>query len=248
MQSTQERRKAKMAKAFLPSVSAELKKYDELYQLYCQKGYTKQLCEEYADAFINDVKKPANEDILQTARLYDMIHDNDNAEFYLDMLSDRKLGGEEKYDFCIQMLKTRSKLNHWRDAEDFRTENINFMQNHAEKTSPQKKADLYIALALADCAAAYSYDGDSLTKQKKFNMAFGMLMKNGYKPHGAHDMKLLEILITGVYICACSEDVSEIENAVQNAKSYLRIIGNFEFDWCSDYYEKRISDAAVMIL
>ena len=191
---------------------------------------------------------PIEKKQLPSARLYDMIHDNNNAEFYLDMLSDKKLGGEEKYDYCIQMLKTKSKLNHWRDAEDFRTEHINFMQNHAEKVSPQKKADLYIALALTDCSAAYSYDGDAQTKQKKFNMAFGMLMKNGYKPHGAHDMKLLEILITGVYICACSEDASEIENARQNAKSYLKIIGNFEFDWCKEYYEKRISDAALKIL
>ena len=248
MQSTQERKKAKMAKAFLPSVSAELKKYDELYQVYCQTGYTKQLCEDYAETFVNEVKKPANDDILQTARLYDMIHDNSNAEFYLDMLSERKLGGDEKYDYCIQMLKTRSKLNRWRDAEDFRTENINFMQNHAVKTTAQKRADLYIALALADCSAAYSYRGDSETKQKKFNMAFGMLMKNGYKPKGTHDLKLLEILVTGVYICACSEDVSEIENAVRNAQSYMKIMGSFEFGWCKDYYQKRITDAANKIL
>ncbi len=225
-------RKKKSKFSLRPSFNADMKKYEEIYQIYCDEGYTKNLCELFADAFVNEQKKPAPEDIIQAAKLYSKIHDLSNAEFYLDMLSDKKISGEEKYDYCVEMLKIHSKLGHWRDAEDFRTENINFMQNYAEKTAIDKKVDLYIALALTDCAA------------KKYNQAFKMLTSFGYKPQGTHDTKLLEILITGVYICACSDDRSELANAVGNAENCLKIMGNFDFGWCKKYYEQRIASAA----
>ncbi|MBQ2518482.1 MAG: hypothetical protein II538_00540, partial [Bacteroidaceae bacterium] len=56
-------------------------------------GYSRDLCEQYAEAFINDVKKPMTEDIIQIASLYDRIHDSKSAGFYLDMLSEKKLSG-----------------------------------------------------------------------------------------------------------------------------------------------------------
>ncbi len=226
MQSPQDRKKSKF------TLRTSLKKYEEIYQIYCNEGYTKNLCETYADEFVNNQKKPAAEDIIQAARLFGTIHDLSNAEFYLDMLSDKKISGEDKFEYGVEMLKLKSKLGQWRDAEDFRTENIRFIQTHADKTTVEKKVDLYIALALADCAA------------KKYNQAFKMLTSFGYKPQGPHDTKFLEILITGVYICACSEDESELASAIGNAENYLKIIGGFEYGWCRAYYEKRIADAA----
>lgn len=235
MQSTQERKKSGFAKALLPSFNADLKKYDEVYQQFTREGYTKALCEAYADALVNDRKKPAAEDLVQLVSLYDRLHEISSAEFYLDMLSERKLSGDEKFGYCIEALKIKSKQGHWRDAEDFRTENINFMQNHSEKVDQKKKAKMYIALALADCAA------------KNYEQAGKLLTSFGFKPEGRSDTTLLEMMITAVYICAKSGDPDSLAEAVANANAAMKIT-EFEFDWGKAYYEKCIEEASQGIL
>ncbi len=223
------------AKSLLPAFGAEMKKYEELYAEFSANGYSKELCEHYADAFVNDVKKPEAEDIVQLASLYDRIHDNSDAAFYLDMLAEKKLGGEERFSYCLEMLKTESKLGHFRNAEDFRTENINFLQNHSKKRSSQQLADMYMALALVDVAG------------KHYNEAF-KLLRFGYKPSGRNDTTLLEILITGVYICARSGDQDGLGDAVANTHSCLKLFSEFEFPWSKSYYEQRIEEASQGIL
>ncbi len=235
MISPTERKKNSFAKSLLPSFGAEMKKYEEIYQLYANEGYTKELCEQYADAFIDGVKKPAAEDIIQLVELYDRMHDNKSALFYIDMLMEKKLSGDDKFNFCVAALKTYSKLGNWRDAEDFRTENINFMQNFTQKKSQQQQADMYIALALADCAA------------KRYTDAF-RLLKFGYKPHGKNDTTLLEIFITGAYIFACSGDQEGLEDALNNSRSCLKLFSGFEFDWMQSYYQQRIEEASKAII
>ncbi len=210
------------------------KKYSDLYNEFCQNGYTKALAMEYADFFVLNAKKPAVGDILQTVCLYDKIHDYKTAAFFLDKLEDmsKKFTSEEKFSYCIASLLNKSKIGNWRDAEDFRTEHINFMQNHSEKVDIKQKASMYIALAYADCAA------------KHYNSAFRLLKGFGYKPQGKNDITLLEILIAGVYICAKSGDEASIGNAVENAYAALKLFKSFEHEWTEQYYEKRIADAA----
>ena len=236
MQSTQERKKSKPAKALLPSFTAELRRYDDIYQVFCKAGYSKELCEMYASAMVGDLKKPDPYDIIETAKLYDKIHDISTAYFYIDKLSDKKLSGDDKYEYCIEMLKLLSKKGKWRDAVDFRTENINFLQNYSAKLPLQRQADLYIALALVDCAA------------KKYDQAFRMLMGFGYKPQGKNDTTLLEILITGVYICACSGDSEGLSDAMDNAHECLKIFKELPFDWSREYYENCIEEASERII
>lgn len=235
MISPSERKKNNFAKSLRPSFGAEMKKYEELYAMFTDNGYTKELCEEYADAFINDVKKPAADDIIQLADFYDRIYDNKSAFFYLDMLMDKKLSGDEKFSYCIETLKTQSKLGKWRDAEDFRTENINFMQIFAQKKPLSQQADMYIALALADCAA------------KRYREAF-KLMNFGYKPQGKNDTKLLEIMITGVYLIARSGETEGLDAAVDSAHACLRLFSEFEYSWSKDYYLSCIDKAAEGII
>lgn len=235
MQSTQERKKGGFARALLPPFNADLKKYDELYQQFSREGYTRELCEAYADAFVNNRKKPAAEDLVQLVSLYDRVHEFSSAEFYLEMLSERKLSGDDKFGYCIEALKVKSKLGHWRDAEDFRTENINFMQNHSEKVDQSKKAKMYIALALADCAA------------KNYEQAGKLLTAFGFKPEKRSDTTLLEMMITAVYICAKSGDPDSLAVAVANAEAAKKIT-EFEFPWCKDYYEQCIQEASEGVL
>ena len=230
MISPSERKKNNFAKSLRPSFGAEMKKYEEIYAAFTNNGYTKELCEEYADAFINNVKKPAADDIIQLAGLYDK-----SASFYLDMLAEKKLGGDEKFAYCIESLKAQSKLGRWRDAEDFRTENINFMQNYAQKKPLAQQADMYIALALADCAA------------KRYREAF-KLMKFGYKPQGKNDVKLLEIMITGVYLIARSGETDGLDAAVESAHACLRLFSEFEYSWSRSYYLSCIDKAAEGII
>lgn len=85
-----ERKKNSFTKSLKPSFGAEMKKYEELYAMFTNDGYTKELCEEYAEAFINNAKKPAADDIIQVASLYDKIYDNKSAAFYLEMLAEKK--------------------------------------------------------------------------------------------------------------------------------------------------------------
>ena len=230
MLSTSERKKNRFAKSLLPSFNAELKKYDECYQLFTQNGYTKELCELYADYFVNNTKKPAADDILQLAELFEHINDAGSAEFYLDMLEGKKLSSEDKYAYCLAMLRNISRQKRWRDAE-----NINFLQTYSQKKPLPQQADLYIALSLVDCAA------------KHYPQAFGLL-NFGYKPQGKNDEKLLEIMTTAVYIFACEGDQENIDDAVKNAKSCLKLFSEFRFDWSKAYFEKRIENAAQKII
>ncbi len=235
MLSTQERehKKGKFSKHSADNV----KKYDELYVVFCHQGYSKDLAELFADTFVNDAKKPSPDDIIQAARLFDKVHDYKSAAFYLDMLADnKKLSNEDKFAYCIECLKNKSKCGNWRDAEDFRTENINFMQNYSQKVDLRQKADMYIALAHVDCAS------------KHYTSAFRLLTGFGYKPQGKNDTKLIEILITGVYICKKSGDEASLENAVNNARAALALFSDYEYYWTKDYYEKAIEEAAEGII
>ena len=231
-----ERKKGLFAKALRSGGNAETKKYMELYADFSQLGYTSDLANEYADSFVNDQKKPLAEDILQSAKLFDRIRDYGSAEFYLDMLKEKKLSNDDKFAYCIETLKNKSKQGHWRDAVDFRTENINFMQNYSEKVDMKQLADMYIALALVDCAS------------KKYMPAFKLLMGFGYKPQGKNDVKLLEILITGIYICSKTGNQESIDNAVENAHGAMKLFTEYEHPWLKAYYEKLIEDAAQGII
>ena len=230
-----ERKKGVFAKALRSGGNADTQRYLELYGDFSQNGYTRELAENYADFFVNDRKKPLHEDILQTVRLFEKIRDYGSAEFYLEMLADKKLSGEDRFIYCINSLNVKSKQGHWRDAEDFRTENINFMQIHSEKVDASKRADMYISLALTDCAA------------KHYEQALKLLSNFGYKPQGATDLKLLEIMITGVYILAKSGNKEELEGAKENAYGYLKLF-SFDNDWSKAYYENCIEEAAEGIL
>lgn len=233
MLSLQEREHNKKI-TFAKKSSENEKKYSDLYNEFCQNGYTKALAAEYADFFVLNTKKPAVGDILQTISLYDKIHDYKTAAFFLTKLEDfaKKFTSEEKFCYCIASLLNKSKIGNWRDAEDFRTEHINFMQKHSEKVDIKQKAAMYIALSYADCAA------------KQYNSAFRLLKKFGYKPQGRNDTTLLEILIAGVYICAKSGDEASVENAVENAHAAMKLFKKFEHEWTERYYEKKIADAA----
>lgn len=214
--------------------SENTKKYAELYDEYSRFGYTKELAEKYAEYFVLEAKKPAAGDILQAVRLYDKIRDYKNAAYFLARLDEiaKKLNNEEKFTYCIEMLANLGKTGNWREAVDFRTENINFMQIYSEKVSISQKADMYIALAYADCAA------------KNYNSAFRLLKGFGYKPQGRNDVKLLEILIADIYICAGSGDEASVENAVNNANAAMALIKKYEFDWTKEFYKNKIKEAA----
>ena len=215
--------------------STEIKKYGDVYFEFANNGYCKEVCENYADVLIDNAKKPAPFDIVQLASMYDRMHDSKMALFYLEMLTDKKMNSDERFEYCIEMLKALSKLGRWRDAEDFRTYNINFMQKHSEKVTLQRKAKLYMALALTDCAA------------KKYSQAL-KLLKFGYKPRGKNDTTLLEIFITVVYIFARAGDKDGLEGALGNAESCLNLLRDFDFLWQPDYYSNRIKEAAEGIL
>lgn len=231
MLSPQERENKKIT--FAKKTNENTAKYAELYSDFSQRGYSKRLAEEYADFFVINVKKPCAGDILQTVRLYDKIHDYKNAAYYLEKLEEiKKLNNEERFLYCIASLLNRSKLGNWRDAEDFRTENIQFMQEYSVKVDMDRLADLYIALAHSDCCARH------------YSSAFRLLTGFGYRPKGRNDTKLLEILITGVYICAKSGDQASVDDATENARTALGLFREFEFPWSKTYYEQRIADAA----
>lgn len=219
---------------FAKKSSENTKKYTELYADFCSNGYTPNLAREYADYFVLDAKKPAAGDILQAARLYNKVHDYKTEAVFLEKLEDmtKKLTNEEKFVYCVEGLLNKSKIGNWRDAEDFRTENINFMQIYSEKVDIKLKAEMYIALALSDCAA------------KHYTSAFRLLTGFGYKPQGRNDTMLLEILITGVYICAKSGDEASLSNTVENARAAMKLFNQFEHEWTEAYYEKMIEDAA----
>ena len=236
MRKPQDRRKVSKPKTLLPAYAAEQRRYEELYLQFNREGYTKDLCESYADTFVHDQKKTAPEDIIQLVRLYDHIHDLSSAEFYLSMLEDKKLSGEDRFGYCLESLKVKSKLGHWRDAEDFRTENISFMQKYSEKLSMDRLAEMYIALALVDCAA------------RKYNQAGKLLTAFGYKPQGTNDPTLLEMMITAVYISASSGDQDLLDVSIRNAQTCLNLFSSFEHPWSKEYYIQRIEDAANGIL
>ena len=215
----------------LLSQNAEMKKYVEVYSLFAESGYSKELCQAYSDAFLDNVKKPSPFDIVQISALYDRIHDHKTAYFYLEKLVNKRLSGDERFFFCTQVLNTLSKIGNWREAENFRTNNISFLQKYSEKATQNMQARLYMALALTDCAAKNYQQGLKL-------------LKFGYKPHGAKDMTLLEIFITAVYIFAKANDVEGLEGALHNADCCLALFKDFDFPWQSHYYRERIEKKA----
>jgi hypothetical protein len=219
----------------LASTNAEMKKYSEVYSLFAESGYSKELCEAYADAFLDNVRKPAPFDIVQIAALYDRIHDHKTAFFYLEKLADKKLGGDDRFYFCIQVLTILGKIGNWREGENFRTNNISFLQKHSEKASLTMQAQLYMALAITDCAA------------KNYRQGL-KLLKFGYKPQGSKDTTLLELFITAVYIFAKAEDNEGLEGALHNADCCLALFKDFDFPWQAHYYRERIENAANGIL
>ena len=156
MLSPAERRKNSFAKALLPSFGAEMKKYEEIYQLYTSEGYIKELCELYADTFVNDVKKPAVEDVIQVARLYDKIHDNKSADFYLEMLADKKLSGDDKYYYCIEMLKTQSKQNQY---SSFSGNTTHSKQKKVFSGNGDKVTELFTANGCKKITGTYTGEG-----------------------------------------------------------------------------------------
>ncbi|WP_295070371.1 hypothetical protein [Ruminococcus sp.] len=233
MISPNERRK--IGFPLLASTNSEMKKYTDVYSLFAENGYSKDLCEAYADAFLDNVKKPSPFDIIQVAALYDRIHDHKTAFFYLEKLTEKKLGGDERFYFCIEVLSILGKIGNWREAENFRTNNISFLQKHCEKATATMQAQLYIALAITDCAAKNYQPGLKL-------------LKFGYKPQGPKDITLLEIFITAVYIFAKAGDKEGLEGALHNADCCLALFKDFDFSWQSHYYRERIENAANGIL
>ncbi|MCR4795474.1 MULTISPECIES: hypothetical protein [Ruminococcus] len=219
----------------LASTNAEMKKYTEVYGLFVESGYSKELCEAYADAFLDNVKKPSPFDIVQIAALYDRIHDHKTAFFYLEKLTDKKISGDDRFFFCVEVLTVLGKIGNWREAENFRTHNISFLQKFSEKASLNMQAQLYMALALTDCAAKNYQQGLKL-------------LKFGYKPQGSKDTTLLEIFITAVYIFAKAGDKEGLEGALHNADCCLALFKDFDFQWQSQYYRERIDNAANGIL
>ena len=229
MMSTAERKMNNLTKIFLPSFNAEIKKYDELYQMYCNEGYSKELCDMYADFFVDTVKKPLTDDIMQTALLYDKIHDLKNVRFYLEMLSDRKLTDDQKFRWCVEMLKNKSQLEDVQDVRQFRTKHIDFMQNYANR--PEARADMNISLALTDCATK-DY-GDACR-----------LLGFGYTPKDKDDRKFFDICTAMVYVYSFSNNIEAIKNAIKKAQSCIGYFSRFEFEWSKNYYFKRITDAS----
>ena len=221
----------KLSFSIRPSHNAEMRKYEEVYLTYGNTGYTKELCDQYSTSLIDDVKKPNPVDVIQLAMLYERINDYKTAAFYLNSLEERKLANVDRYHYCVEMLRVKSLLGKWRDAEDFRTENIDFMQKQSEKLSIERQAELYIALALTDCAAQH------------YEQAL-KLLKFGYKPRGKNDKTLLEIFITAIYIFAKAGDEEGVEGAIGNAKGCLKLFSRYEYSWCEEYWQKRIEDAA----
>ncbi len=232
MLSTSERKKIRFTKALMPSFGSDTKKYDEIYQQFCREGYTKDLCENYADAFVDNVKKPAADDVIQLASLYRKLNDYKNSEFYLETLANKKLASDDRFHYCLGMLKTMSVLGNWRDAEDFRTDNINFIQTYAAKQKGNA-ADvrMNITLALVDCAG------------KHYSEAF-KLLNFGYKPKGKNDLNLLRIFTAAVYIYSKAGDEEALAGAVETAKGCLRLFDEFPFEWSKAHYEKKIENAA----
>lgn len=221
-----EKRKLKLSKRGEPKI------FEELYADFAQNGYSKELADRYAAAFITDQKKPLPFDYVQVARLYDRINEPVTAALYLDMLEDRKLSSDERFIYCTEALKNKSMIGNWRDAVDFRTSNIDFLQKYAHKAGLKMKSELYIVLALVDCVAG------------EFAQGFKLLTGFGYKPCGKNDVTLLEILTTGVYICAKSGDRKSLGNAIENAHSALGLFTVYPFLWSKEYFEQCIENAA----
>lgn len=228
MLSTAARKKSGMAKAF----GSDSKRYNELYQQFCQKGYTKELCDEYAEAFINNEKKPSAADVIQVAAMYGELSDHKSADFYLELLSDRKLTGEVRYQYCIQRMRNFSLSGRARDAVHFRTANIDFIQNYMEKRGIlNADLEMYIALALVDCVS------------EQYRYAFKTL-NFGYKPTGRNDEKLLRLFITAVYIYSMCGDQEGFDQAIINATSCIKLFNSFSFSWSREHFINLLNNAA----
>jgi hypothetical protein len=218
--------------AFFGVIIAKTPKSDELDEIFRNQGYCRDFCDAYADAFVNNVKKPDPVVVIELVSYLNKIGDLKSASFYLDNIDIDKLSGNTKFEFCREQLLILGKSGNWRDGEDFRSENIKFIQLYLQHNKDmRKKAEMYIALSFIDCAA------------KKYSDAFSLL-NCGYKPTGKSDVCFLEILITAVYIYAKMGDGDNVQLAIGNASKFLDNFTGFEYKWTKDYYKKRIESAA----
>lgn len=208
------------------------KKGNQSAEIFRAEGFTLNFCDSYRQAYIDNVKKPFAPHLILCASYYDKIGDHNSAEFYIEQVNNKKLDPESKFVYCLQKLLLCGKTGDWSEGEDFRNDNIKFIQNYMEKKkAPEYKVQMYIALALVDCAT------------KKYADAFGLL-NFGYKPKGKNDVNFLNILITAIYIYSKMKDQTNLETAVHNAQLFLSKFTAFEYPWCKDYYEKLIIRAS----
>ena len=194
-------------------------------------GYSVEFCQDFAEMFVDDKKNVKPCDIIFLASMYNKVGDYESAAFYLDMIDDKKLSGEEKFCYCYEKLNKKEKKGRGSEGDLFRGEHINFMQNYVQKKNdPEYIVNMFIALALVDCA------------NKRYAEAF-TLLKKCYKPTGRNDRHFLNILISAVFVYAKMDDMAELEEASNNARKYLKTFSAFEYDWEKAYYLKRIEDA-----
>ncbi|MBE6860542.1 MAG: hypothetical protein E7499_04505 [Ruminococcus sp.] len=199
--------------------------------MYYDKGYTIEFCQNFAEMFVDDKKNVKPVDIIFLASMYNKAGDIESAAFYLDMVDDKKLSGEEKFCYCYERLFIYGKKGRGAEGDLFRNENINFMQNYAQKkNTPEYLVNMFIALALVDCANGRYADAFTL-------------LKRSYKPTGRNDRYFLSILITAVFIYAKMGDMAELEEASNNARKYLKTFSSFDYEWEKAYLEKCISNA-----
>lgn len=206
------------------------KMLDQFTSVFVSKGYSEEFCDQFAAAFVDDKKNVRPSDIIFLAGIYNKMGDIDNTEFYLGMLDEKKLSGEDKFCYCYEKLTLLGKKGRGTDGAVFRNGNIGFIQNYMQKkNSPEYTVNMYIALALVDCAG------------KRYADAFSLL--KCYKPSGRNDTLFLSILISAVYIYAKMEDMDGLRAAAENARKYLKTFSSFEYSWQKIYFEKCIYDA-----
>ncbi|MDE5946273.1 MAG: hypothetical protein K2G63_03040 [Oscillospiraceae bacterium] len=201
-------------------------------EIFRSEGFTKSFCESYRQAYIDSCKNPFPAHIILCASYYGKAGEHNSANMLLNRLDIKKLSGECKFVYCLEKLMACGKTGDWSEGEDIRNDNIKFIQNYMQgKKSPEYKVQMYISLALIDCA--YKHYAD----------AFGLL-NFGYKPSGKNDTNFLHILITAIYIYAKMGDSNNIDTAVKNAQIFLSKFNEFEYPWCKSYYENLIINAS----
>ena len=203
---------------------------DQFAQIFAEKGYTDDFCDKFGTMFVDDKKNARPSDIIFLAGIYNKIGDIENTEFYLGMLDEKKLGNEERFCYCYEKLMLLGKKERGTDGAIFRNGNIGFIQNFMQKkNSPEYTVNMYIALAMVDCAGRRYADAFSLLKC--------------YKPSGRNDTLFLGILITAIYIYAKMNDTDGMQAASDNARKYLKTFSSFEYSWQKAYFEHCIERA-----